>query len=180
MAEQLRHAFASAKSDDPDSTLVNPSDWNADHEGIKLVRKTADESVTSSTTLQNDTHLLFAVAANEVWLFEAFLAVEGSDAGDFKLAFKVPSGATLIWAAHGVRTGATTATDDINAIVIEVDDSPATYGSAAASDVGIFVKGTIVNGANAGDLQLRWAQATSDGTPTKVLANSWLKGFRSA
>jgi len=31
MAVSLKHAFASAKSDGADSTLVQPSNWNAEH-----------------------------------------------------------------------------------------------------------------------------------------------------
>ena len=27
----IRHAFVSNKADDPDSTLINPSDWNEEH-----------------------------------------------------------------------------------------------------------------------------------------------------
>jgi hypothetical protein len=32
MAISLKHAFTSAKPDGPDSTLVRPSDWNAEHQ----------------------------------------------------------------------------------------------------------------------------------------------------
>ncbi|KKL94843.1 hypothetical protein LCGC14_1860590, partial [marine sediment metagenome] len=28
----INHAFSSGKADDADATLVNPSDWNAEHE----------------------------------------------------------------------------------------------------------------------------------------------------
>ena len=37
------------------------------------VRKTADQSVTSSTALVDDTHLTFAIAANEEWIFQLAL-----------------------------------------------------------------------------------------------------------
>ena len=177
---QVRHAFESAKGDGGDSTLVQPSNWNEDHEGIVSVRKTADESVTSSTTLQDDDHLKFALAANEVWVFEAFLVIEGATSGDFKFTFTVPaSGAALFNAL--VLLEAASDNQDLALATPTVAASVIVCGAlGAGTKIGLHVRGTVVNAGNAGDLQLQWAQQGSSGTATKVLTNSWLTGHRVA
>lgn len=55
MAVSLKHAFQSAKSDGPDNTLVQPSDWNAEHTltqatGKLLGRTTAGTGATEEIT----------------------------------------------------------------------------------------------------------------------------------
>src|SRR3989304_4232685 len=61
--------------------------WDTPGTGI---RKPADQPVTNSTTLVNDTHLKFAMAANEKWAFEACLFTAGPSGADIKIAFDVP------------------------------------------------------------------------------------------
>ena len=178
---QVRHAFASAKDDGSDASLVRPSNWNADHVGLALVRKAANQLVTSST-LVNDTHLFFAMAANEVWAFELFLVAMGVDSVDIKYAFDIPAGATIIWSSIGLPA---TAPDLLNpglGTVIEADQG--------ASEMGLIgpgikvlnrIYGTVVNGANAGNLQFMFAQRVTDaGNAVTLYANSWLKGTRAA
>ena len=147
--------------------------------GPKLVRKTANQSVTASTTLVNDTHLKFAIRANEEWAFEVFLIVGGPTAGDIKIAFTVPAAATLAWGGIGLDLAAASNTD------VQVLNIQTTSGGAwglglqgVVTSVSIKLWGTVANGANAGDLQMQWAQNTSDGSATTVGVNSWLKGQR--
>jgi hypothetical protein len=50
VASNVKHAFVSGKSDDPDSSLVNPSNWNEAHEGAVEIEDrdlTQDEVVSS-------------------------------------------------------------------------------------------------------------------------------------
>ncbi|MBL0311054.1 MAG: collagen-like protein, partial [Bacteroidetes bacterium] len=61
----------------------------------KFARKTADESVTSSTSLQDDNHLQFAIGANETWDVSFVLRFTASSGGDIKFALVLPSGATM-------------------------------------------------------------------------------------
>jgi len=147
--------------------------------GPKRVRKTANQSVTNSTALVNDTHLKFALLANEVWLFEALLFVGGPTAGDIKVAFTVPAGATLSWGGVGLdlAAAANTAVQVLNAQTA----SGGAWGlglQGVGTTVSIKLWGTVVNGANAGDLQMQWAQNTADAAGTTVGVNSWLKGDR--
>ncbi|MGH7585384.1 MAG: hypothetical protein ACREMH_03975 [Gemmatimonadales bacterium] len=153
------------------------------------MRKTADESVTDSTTLQNDNHLSFSIAASEAWSFQVFLAVNAStDGRDIKIGFTVPSGATVRWGAIGPTTGVSIMTDVRGNFASQ---SGSATGSCCTANFGvplddsgaletvIMIKGTVVNGSTAGTLQLQWAQATAGaGTSTTVLADSWLIGLR--
>src|SRR5262245_12791739 len=73
-----------------------------------IARKTSDETVNNSTTLQNDDNLLLAVTANEIWQFKLCILYNSSTAADFKMAFTFPSGsivATAITKGNTVSTG---------------------------------------------------------------------------
>lgn len=132
-----------------------------------IARKASDESVTSSTTLQNDNDLLFAIGANETWTVDFLIHATFSAVGQAKVAVNAPSGAT-------VRTSATLVPD---AIVPGFGSSGSIAGaislvSALAVAGAIRITATIVNGATAGNVTLQWAQNVSDGTATTFLANS--------
>ncbi len=63
---------------------------------VLVKRKTADESVTSSTTFQDDNHLTFAIGANEEWDVEVSVSAGASlTTTGHKYAFTVPAGATM-------------------------------------------------------------------------------------
>lgn len=131
------------------------------------VRKSADESVTSSTTLQNDDELKIPIQANEKVVVRFVLLVDVQGAVGIKVAVTVPSGATMDAGVVAVGTG--------NVPVVGVGS---TSGSAIiATTPGyaltvIYVDVTVSNGATAGDVQLQWAQNTSSGTASKVLRGS--------
>ena len=68
----ITHSKVSSVSDGADTTLVRPSDWNASHvtTGIipEFVRKPSDTTIQSDTTANDDPHMTFAIAANEILL----------------------------------------------------------------------------------------------------------------
>lgn len=137
--------------------------------GMSLIVKEANETVNNSNTLQDDDELLFAVAANEVWQFEGVLALSTNATPDFQLTFTGPAGAVGSFTAiYGdVASG-------------NVDAGSGGLANAvglASANAGAMVRfwGGIHNGANAGNLTLRWAQLTADASATTVLAGSYLK-----
>lgn len=142
---------------------------------IKSVRKSANQSVTSSTTVINDTHLKFAVAANETYIFQLFLWTYAADGTpDIKLTCTGPSGSTVSWSSSQVifnAAGSTTLT------VVSASGVTADL-FVDANERGIQLYGTIANGANAGDLQLQWAQNTSSANSTTVKAGSYIFGIK--
>ena len=135
------------------------------------LRKTADESVTSSVTLQDDDHLTFAIAANEVWIVELMLHCN-SGAGGFTLRITAPSGSSGISQLFNDTTAGsvTGAHSNINANLISAG---ATY-----TDEPFWIRATVVNGATPGNCLLQWAQGSSNGTASTIKANSHLLAHR--
>jgi len=142
---------------------------------IKSVRKSSDQTVTSSTTLVNDSQLKFAVAANETYIFQAWLYTYAADATpDIKTTFTGPSGSTVFWSSSQViflANGSTTLT---------VVAPGGTVGDFFVDSNlrAIQLYGTISNGATAGDVQLQWAQNTSSANGTTVRAGSSIFGIK--
>lgn len=144
----------------------------------RFVRKTADETVTSSTTLQNDDHLVLSVEKGYTYHFRAWLLVDGGTAGDLKTAFTYPTGSTLYFAGHGPTTSMVSGSGgDVGFNGRHNATSRSTtlsYGTSG-SRPGIQVEGLLIVGSTAGNLQLQWAQNTSDGTGTTLKSGSFLK-----
>ncbi len=136
--------------------------------GATLVIKTADETVTSSTTLQNDDHLLFALAANKTYLVKTTLLISATDANPkFKCKWTVPTSCTMFWGpAGGSQWG--------GVLALNVETDTLTNIAVPASTTGLLYLALVRNGANAGNLQFQWAQENSDASDTKVLKHSSL------
>lgn len=142
---------------------------------IEFVRKTADETVNNSATLQNDDVLLAALVANEVVAFICQIFYSSGGTPDFKFTFTVPALATIVW---NVTSGIARGTGGAVALQANIVASAGPYsidGFGAPDPVCVTVVGTVVNGANAGNLQLQWAQDVATVADTKVLTNSWLR-----
>jgi hypothetical protein len=138
-----------------------------------MVRKTADETVTSSATLQNDDHLFWAIGTgSEIWFFQMFLAITSSSVTpDFKCGFTVPAGTTMRWAAHGETTGWSRITAGNGAMLS--DSGTVTAGSISGTEA-LELKGWVFGSTTAGNVQFQWAQNTSDGAGVTIEDNSLL------
>ena len=140
--------------------------------GIKAIRKTANESVTSSVTVQDDDHLALSLGANETWVFDMFLLVGNtSGATTIKLVLNLPSGATL---TAGTIPGIGALT--LSGWVLS-QGTESKFNIQSGIRV-ILITGSVVMGSTAGDLQLQWAQETSSATSTSIYADSYLKAIR--
>jgi hypothetical protein len=142
---------------------------------IKTVRKSSDQTVTSSTTLVNDSQLLFAVAANETYIFQAWLYTYAADGTpDIKVTFTGPSGSTVFWSSSQVifnAAGATTLT-----VVAPGATTADLFVDANLRAIQLY--GTILNGGTAGNLQFQFAQNTSSANGTSVKAGSSIFGIK--
>jgi len=134
--------------------------------------KGADESVTSSTTLQNDDALFVTVLANSTYLWVMYLDYEGGtgSSSDLKVAWSLPSGTTLRATWIGLNSsGGNTAS------LRGTESTTATFQSnGAGSSRAVLFTGTLNVSSTPGNMQLQWAQNTSNGTATKVHAGSVL------
>lgn len=87
-----------------------------------------------------------------------------------------PTGSTVKETARGLAPTSTATTGDFSAF--GGGDSTIGIENAAVTSIMIYV--IVVNGATAGDVNLRWAQNASSATATTVQANSHLIARRVA
>ena len=136
--------------------------------------KTSNESVTSSTALQNDNELVVPVAASATYHLSAYLHYEGGTLGasDLKFGWTFPSGLTMTYAASRISeiTG-----NPAGGGGVVIQSATALSGSAGAGNSrSVAIEGTVTVSSTAGNLQLQWAQSTSNGTATIVHAGSYI------
>ncbi len=124
--------------------------------------KTADETVNNSTVLQNDDELVIPVGAGEIWeLYQELHMFTATATPHLDWAYSIPvGGAIRRMASYGATVSEYDAT-------VEVDN-------AIVTDRVYITKLQYIGGANAGNLQLQWAQHTATVEDTKVLANSFI------
>jgi hypothetical protein len=139
-----------------------------------IARKTADQSVTSSTVLVNDTHLLLPVGASEVWHARFCLSYTGANGtGDLKVAFTFPTAGDIRMTAYFNNQGGTALAQNFSGTT-----TPTTAkdfnARGATEKTFLVIEGIFVNSTNAGNLQLQWAQQTSSGTATTLYTHSTL------
>lgn len=139
--------------------------------------KSADESVTSSTSLQNDDDLVADLAVG-TWLLEAHLFHTGAQAGDIQTAWATTGTITClsrsVIAPSGSATDITGADPDIR---IQALSFTVTVGARFGTDGtnnGYSVERLILDVDVAGSMQLQWAQFASSGTATTLKAGSHL------
>ena len=146
--------------------------------GFQFARKTADESVTSSTTLQDDNHLVVAVVASAVYVLEMWVAyISASETPDLKFAFTLPASATASFSALGLFTsvtGSTAGSIEAGAQLAQTTPTASINVGAVNGNLGMVVRGLVITGASAGNVTFQWAQAVSNGTATTVKQDSWL------
>jgi hypothetical protein len=145
----------------------------------KTVYKAADEDVSSSTTLQNDDHLLFAIAASETWtgtfvLFVADLNSGGS--ADFKMKITVPSGATVRFGSTG-GDGIITSGEDSQGYIDDTS-SALTFDHSTTDEYIHEIRFSVKNSTNSGNVQLEWAQNSSQSSAVRMVQGSFLKATK--
>ena len=129
--------------------------------------------------MQNDDELFMPLAANEIWLVKLFLLYSGGGTTNLKIVFSGPAACEAFWGADGAGNNtlgtswgwvSTTATAQLLTLSSGVALEFGIAGVAAYS--GILVTLLARNGANAGNLQLRWAQSTAAATDSTVRKDS--------
>lgn len=131
-----------------------------------FIKKLADESVTSSTTLQNDDELLFTVLNGEVWDVTCYLDVEqGSGVPGFKCAFAGGDGSRYQVGADGIDGAVHGKFEAFATTGLTTDQASLSAGNP------VFLRSTIHATSNT-TLILKWAQGTSNGSATILKAGS--------
>lgn len=154
--------------DSPVITGIGAVSWTA---------KAADETVTSSTALQNDNHLSASIPANGTYAFRLVLfGTCASATPDLKMAFTSPAG-TLLWGtlAPDVASNVTGATSTYRTQT----GSGNTLSVGAGTDFMVVVEGTFVATAT-GTLQFQWAQDVSNASGVTLKLGSTMRVERIA
>jgi hypothetical protein len=144
-----------------------------------LAYKSADESVPSSTVLQDDNHLFFAMAANDVWYVNVgifWIDSTGTGAADLKTGFTIPGGGTNV-------LGLYTVAGDAAGTLVYFDYRDSGQARIIGAPVGqtfLTIAGVVRNGGTAGNFQFQWAQGTSNATAVTVKKDSLITGFKLA
>lgn len=111
----------------------------------------------------------FNVEANQSYSFEFVLFTGCSGTGGIKFALNLPAGATFRASAHGMAALATAITSAIMNVINTL--TSIVFNNANLQTGWVRITGTVVNGANAGVAQLRFASGTNGQTST-IYANS--------
>lgn len=142
------------------------------------VIKTSDTSRSSTTTNTADPDLVLPVGANEAWEFDFMVwmssGVVGSTPG-FSMGFTGPASPTALH--YQINAGYAGFLADPNAppTVVTVFAAPLkNYDFVTTFAEWARVKGSIINGPNAGTIAVAWSQKTSSATPTTVRRGSYL------
>jgi len=138
------------------------------------VRKTADQTKNSNTTLAADTALQFPMLANTKYAFRGRVHYGTPGGADIKFRHTGPASPSFVHIKrHSLAPGATA----FGNIAIDTAYSSADIVITEVSGTeGYFeFDGVVHNGANAGTFAIQWAQNTSDAGGTTVRAGSFIE-----
>jgi hypothetical protein len=146
---------------------------------VVFARLTADFPKTNNT-LASVPELGLSLDGNSVYSVKGFLVVDGTLAGDMKLAFTL-AGARLHLASTGLSLTATTTTGTRITNYLNVSGASGSHGTVGAgTKVTVQVEGLVYTGPSDGTLQLQFAQNADDATPSHIFADSGLRAIKVA
>lgn len=134
-----------------------------------IARKTSDEGVNNSSTLQDDNDLQWALQASLVYTIDIYVAYNTNSTADIKFGWTVPASSTLRWSFVGVDT----------ALALKASSSSILNGTSVEAFGGdgteryVQIHGVISTSTTAASLVLRWAQNTANVSDTFVRNGSW-------
>ena len=135
------------------------------------IMKASDETAVNNT-LQDDDELFFAVGAGEKWDVEIVLFwKEGTGGGSIKFTVDVPGGSPTVSRYKPSSINGTSS-------AVPFGTNTNEFGNAS-TEQGHVLNATIDNtGGAATTLKVRWAQFTTDASPTTMLRGSTLKAVK--
>lgn len=152
----------------------------------KYIKKSADEIVNNSVTMQNDNDFSAAAltfGANETWVLELYLEITGAEAADFACDWAVTS--TLLMTSRHILNMSAAGTDSGAATVVGIQVRNTTEDVSCGVDASVTTRTSyrevcaIESGASGGTLQFRWCQNTLTASDTTVKGTtSFLIGHR--
>lgn len=136
------------------------------------IRKTADETVNNSATLQNDDDLFFRAAPNDIWEVEYVLRYTAATTADFSWGISLPSSATFRGVANQLASGAAAATDDLLSANTQSGGNPGALGTG--TEAGLWIKGIVDVSGTGGLVNFQWSQRVAEVSDTVLKAGSYM------
>jgi hypothetical protein len=133
--------------------------------------KSADESVTSSETLQNDNHLVSLLIPDAKVCRLRGTIFYTQNTGDLKFSLEFSNSPSDYRISYQVHDVIGTEVNDIS--ITHTENISITTMQDAGTAVLIF-DGTFTSNATGGNLTLQWAQNTSSGNATTLTKGSWM------
>jgi hypothetical protein len=137
----------------------------------KVIVKSADQSVTSSTTLQDDNDFTLSVASGKTYAYEMWLSGNMDASGDIKFAFTMPA-----LADSRMNVSIVEVNNNFNDALARTDGDMTdamTLWVSSDANYEIIIWGFFTTSA-AGTLQFQWAQNSSHANPTTIREGSWM------
>ncbi len=140
------------------------------------VPKAVDQTINNNAGFTDDTELVLAVAANTVYELSGEIAYEGTTTADVRMTFTGPTAATMaLWTIGGPAASTTSFTNTGLLAVPGALGVSQIVGGAGAGTIGVARPlGRLVVGANAGNFQFKFGQATAEVSDVIIKAGSWL------
>jgi hypothetical protein len=144
--------------------------------GLRIYILTADDPGVTGTTLQEITDgsqaWNWSIAANESYVFEAHVLLTTSGASGVQAAVTVPSGAALFFTDIANSNSATTV--NVSTVTSSGTKTGTLVSFTASANGFMVIKGSVINGSNAGTVSIRYADANASQTAT-AKKGSYLK-----
>jgi hypothetical protein len=144
--------------------------------------KSANESITSNTTIQSDNQLVTVLQAGGTYWVRASLIVSGDVAGDFKMAWDPYVGTGVLTSATRACIGPTPGTTNVANGSMRCQtglglNTEVSYGTVTGS-YSYIEEDLYVTAAITTSLRIQWAQSTSSATATTIYAGSRIQVVR--
>ena len=137
---------------------------------------TSRSSANTGTTLTADPDLTVPVDANATYDVEISLPYNGAatGTGDIKFSFSVPSGASITGGFEGIA-------NPLGVAILPVTTASTLFSASNGTGNALWCKisCTLFTSGTSGSLTLNWAQNTSSGTATTLLAGAKMSAARS-
>ena len=153
--------------------------WRDNSEAVnRFVRKTADESLNTNITVQDDNHLSIAIPQAGTYVVECIIVASSAAnaAGDIKFGFTFPTGTLHMFGAGLDTTLASGNEGTFNGRALNNDTaSPTATAAYGLSTTPTHIRVTVLLIATAsGTLTLQWAQSASNANNTTVHEGSFM------
>lgn len=170
-----KHGFLAKLDNNSAHFMDGTGAWSAPSASVwdATVTKSADESVTSSTTLQDDDELQFSVLGTKMYRFEAFIAYNepaASGTPDFDCNFAVSTGSFTFLERANIYQGSTGAAT----LDSSKESGPTTTSGSAGTMRAVLILGWFVASADC-TVKFQWAQHISSTNTVTVKAGSYIR-----